>query len=352
MFRRDIGIHMKKFLAILMACLLLFSMAGCGNGAENETVNTETGVTGETAGAEEGVGFQVVGKKLLDANGNEFVMRGVNHAHAWYAIQDVTALDAIAETGSNSVRIVCSNGLQYTKDEKETLEALVKYCKEKEMIAILEVHDGTGDRSQETLAGIVDYWIEMKDVFIGNEAYVILNIANEWLGTWDSKAWRDGYTAAIPRLREAGIKNTIMVDCAGWGQYGRCIKDYGMEVFESDPDRNTMFAIHMYGTSGKNEKTIQDNLNAARDQGLCIAVGEFGYTHSDGDVDEEYLMQYCTENGIGYLAWSWKGNSGGVEYLDIAITWDGSSLSDDWGEKLINGTYGIKETSVPCSVFE
>ncbi|MFR2154367.1 MAG: hypothetical protein ACLS48_06625 [[Eubacterium] siraeum] len=35
-------------------------------------------------------------------------------------------------------------------------------------------------------------------------------------------------------------------------------------------------------------------------------------------------MKYCQGNGIGYIGWSWKGNSGGVEYLDIANSWDGS----------------------------
>ena len=63
------------------------------------------------------------------------------------------------------------------------------------------------------------------------------------------------------------------------------------------------------------------------------------------------IMKYCQENGIGYLGWSWKGNSGGVEYLDIANSWDGSVLSADWGENLVNGENGIKQTSVKCSVF-
>lgn len=84
---------------------------------------------------------------------------------------------------------------------------------------------------------------------------------------------------------------------------------------------------------------------------MCVCVGEFGYKHSDGDVDEAYIMQYCQENGIGYLGWSWKGNGGGVEYLDITNEWDGSALSPEWGEILINGENGIKSTSKPCSVF-
>ena len=63
-------------------------------------------------------------------------------------------------------------------------------------------------------------------------------------------------------------------------------------------------------------------------------------------------MQYCEENDIGYLGWSWKGNGGGVEYLDIAVEWDGSVLSEDWGEILINGENGITATAKICSVYE
>lgn len=297
-------------------------------------------------------GFQVQGTKLLDANGNEFVFRGVNHAHTWYKDYDKTAIPAIAATGSNTVRIVFANGIQWSKDDAATLRQVIELCKQNGLIVIAEVHDGTGSDSIETLEKITDYWIEMKDVLIGNEAYVILNIANEWVGQWNSELWRDGYVSVIPRLREAGITNTILVDSAGWGQYGKCLADYGKEVLMSDPLQNTMFAVHMYGTAGGKEETIRENLEGAIRQELCVCVGEFGQNHSDGDVKEDYIMRYCTENQIGYLGWSWKGNSGGVEYLDIALEWNGSRLSNDWGEILINGPYGIRETSKICSVFK
>ncbi len=300
---------------------------------------------------ETSAGFSISGGQLLDANGNAFVMRGINHPHSWFASQDETALKAIADTGANTVRIVCGDGQQYNRDSAETLSRLIERCKELEMIAVLEVHDITGKDELDKLAKTVDFWIDVKDALIGNEAYAILNIANEWVGTWESDIWAQGYTSAIPRLRAAGIKNTIMVDAAGWGQYGKSIAEKGMEVFQSDELANTMFSIHMYGSAGKNKASIKRNLTGVTDQGLCVVVGEFGYTHSDGDVDEAYIMEYCTENNIGYLGWSWKGNGGGVEYLDLAKEWDGSVLSEDWGEVLINGENGIRATSSKCSVF-
>lgn len=50
---------MKKFLLSVMAAVL-------------------TCVSGSAA-----TGFHTSGTKLLDANGNEFVMRGVNYSYAW-----------------------------------------------------------------------------------------------------------------------------------------------------------------------------------------------------------------------------------------------------------------------------
>ena len=357
---------MKRYIAFFLASSIMLTASGCsGNNLQVSSDNTSqmtNSSTSETVGAqqpdnsvetgEEDSGFTVQGTKLIDANGKEFVMRGVNHPHSWYMGQDEVALKAIAEAGCNTVRIVCGSGVQYTKDSAEMLTKVIDQCIALDMIAVLEVHCITGKDDIASLERVTDYWIEVKDALIGNEEYVILNIANEWVGKWDSNIWKEGYTAAIPKLREAGIKNTIMVDAGGWGQYGKSIADYGVDVFNSDPDRNTMFSVHMYGSAGKNKRSIEQNITGATEQELCIIVGEFGHTHSDGDVNEAYIMEYCNENDIGYLGWSWKGNSGGVEYLDIAVQWDGSVLSEDWGEILINGENGIKATAKICSVFE
>ena len=352
---------MEKIAALLLSLIVMLTGCTNQNGSSTSTVDSTASSISQTEQTDNDIhedepmasaGFTVDGTRLLDANGNEFVMRGINHPHSWFAAEDDVALEAIAATGANTVRIVCGDGQQYNRDSADTLKAIVEKCKELKMIAILEVHDITGKDNISLLENTVDYWIDVKDALIGNETNVILNIANEWVGKWESEVWRDGYVSAIPKLREAGIKNTILVDAAGWGQYGQSIADYGEEVFAADPDANTMFSIHMYGSAGKNKASIKRNLTGVTDKGLCIIVGEFGYTHSDGDVDEDYIMEYCTENNIGYLGWSWKGNGGGVEYLDIANEWDGSVLSADWGEKLINGENGIAKTSKICSIFE
>ena len=291
-------------------------------------------------------GFHVSGQKIVDANGNEFIMRGVNVAHAWFQSNTEQTLKAVAAKGCNTVRVVCADGAKWTKTSENELKKIIGWCRENKLVCVLEAHDATGSDKVDDIVAAAKYWAGNKDVLNANRDIVILNIANEWVGKWDSANWAKGSTEAIKVVRNAGIKNMIMIDAAGWGQYGTAIKEKGKDVFNSDPDKNTVFSIHFYGTAGKNAQTIKDNLDGALTSGAPVLAGEFGYKHSDGDVDEIALMNYCEQKGLGYLAWSWKGNGGGVEYLDLTNDWDGKNLTE-WGKIF----FGAMKNSKPASVF-
>lgn len=313
-----------------------------------QVVTMATSITAYAASSKGG--FKVEGTKLYDANGKEFIMRGINHAHAWYKGNEETAISAIAKTGANTVRIAVGDGDQWGYDDINTLKNLISLCEKNKLVAVVEVHDATGSDDISKLNNAVDYWVKMKDALIGKEDTVILNIANEWFGTWDGKKWAEGYKQAIPKLRKAGIKNTIMVDCAGWGQYPKSIHDYGREVFNADSEKNTMFSIHMYEYAGGDANTIKNNIDGVLNQGLALSIGEFGIKHTNGDVDEKTIMDYCEEKSVGYIGWSWYGNGDEWKYLDIANDWSGNSFSE-WGDVLLNCKAGIKNTSKICSVY-
>jgi mannan endo-1,4-beta-mannosidase len=120
-------------------------------------------------------------------------------------------------------------------------------------------------------------------------------------------------------------------------------------VFAADTLRNTVFSIHMYGVYGQ-AATINNYLNAFVSAGLPIIVGEFGFNHSDGDVDEDTIMATTQRLGLGYIGWSWSGNGSGVEYLDLANGFNPNSLTT-WGQRLFNGANGIRTTSREASVY-
>lgn len=324
----------KKILAITLSLLFVSSILFVSG---TSTANANSG-------------FYVSGTKLYDANGNPFVMRGINHGHAWYKDQATTAIEGIANTGANTVRIVLSDGGQWTKDDIHTVRNLISLAEDNNLVAVLEVHDATGYDSIASLNRAVDYWIEMRSALIGKEDTVIINIANEWFGSWEGAAWADGYKQAIPRLRNAGLNHTLMIDAAGWGQFPQSIHDYGREVFNADPERNTMFSIHMYEYAGGNASQVRTNIDRVLNQDLALVIGEFGHRHTNGDVDESTIMSYSEQRGVGWLAWSWKGNGPEWEYLDLSNDWAGNNLTA-WGNTIVNGPYGLRETSKLSTVF-
>lgn len=322
-----------RYWAKMIMCVILFVFLG----AENVIAASD--------------GFQVSGTKLYDANGNEFIMRGVNYPHAWFTSEYQTAIPAIAEKGFNCVRIVVADGQKWSKTSYDEIKALISTCKENNLVAIVEVHDTTGADDISSLNRAVEYWIEMKSLLQGNEAYVIVNIANEWYGTWDDgSAWKNGYVSAINSLRNAGINNTLMIDCAGWGQYPQVIFDYGNEVLQADSQKNTMFSIHMYEYAGGDTNSVRSNIDNVLNENLCLTIGEFGGYHSNGDVDEDTIINYSNSRNVGWLAWSWYGNGDELRYLDLTYDWAGDSLTE-FGNRVIYGTNGVAETSKTCSVF-
>ncbi|MFE3603386.1 cellulase family glycosylhydrolase [Streptomyces sp. NPDC059142] len=298
-------------------------------------------------------GLHVSGGRLLEGNGNDFVMRGVNHAHTWYPGRTTAALSDIKRLGANTVRVVLSTGDQWTRNDATDVANIVAQCKQNKLICVLEAHDTTGYGEQSaavSLSRAADYWIGVQSALTGQENYVIVNIGNEPYGNTNYAGWTADTKAAIQRLRSAGFDHTLMVDAPNWGQdWSFTMRDNAASVFAADPDRNTMFSIHMYGVFDTAAK-VSAYLNTFVGAGLPILVGEFGQLHSDGDPDEDAIMATTQSLGLGYLGWSWSGNSGGVEYLDMATGFDPNALSA-WGQRIFRGANGIAATAKQATVY-
>ncbi|WP_307128410.1 cellulase family glycosylhydrolase [Streptomyces sp. B1I3] len=309
-------------------------------------------VFGPTTQAEAATGLRVSNGRLYEANGNEFVMRGVNHAHAWYPDRTGSIAD-IAAKGANTVRIVLSSGDRWTRTSTSEVSSLIDRCKAARLICVLEVHDTTGfgeDSAAASLDKAADYWISIKSALTGQENYVVVNIGNEPFGNTGHSAWTGATKNAISKLRTAGLHHALMVDAPNWGQdWSNTMRDNAASVFDSDPDRNTVFSIHMYGVYDTAAE-VQGYLNHFVGNRLPIVVGEFGDQHSDGNPDEDAIMATARSLRVGYLGWSWSGNGGGVEYLDMVNGFDAGSFTR-WGNRLFNGSNGISTTSERATVY-
>lgn len=299
-------------------------------------------------------GFYVDGSVLRDANKNAFIMRGTNYAYTWYSWDGLTeaGLAEIAQYGANTVRIVLGDGDQYTKNTAGEIANLIQLCEKNKLVAVFEVHDATGKDDAQALYNAANYFAnDIASALKGHEDTVIINIANEWQGNANDTAWQAAYIEAVQIIRDADLKHCIMCDAGGWGQSASTVINSGAAVLAADPEHNTMFSVHMYGYAGGTQSMIKNIMDSMNTRQLCLAIGEFGYKHSDGDVDEGYIMEYAQKNNIGWLSWSWYGNGSPVEYLDMSNANAGGTLSSEWGEVIVNGKNGWKETSKTCSVF-
>ncbi|MGW1028115.1 cellulase family glycosylhydrolase [Streptomyces sp. NPDC002577] len=296
-------------------------------------------------------GLHISNGRLLEVDGNDFVMRGVNHAHTWYP-NETQSLADIKALGANTVRVVLSNGHRWTENSAEDVQNVVDQCKANRLICVLEVHDTTGYGEESAAASLdqaADYWIGLKDVLAGEENYIIINIGNEPWGNTNPAGWTDPTIAAVKKLRSAGFEHTIMVDAPNWGQdWQGVMRDNAQSVYDADSTGNLIFSIHMYSVYDTAQE-ITDYLNAFVDAGLPILIGEFGGPADQyGDPDEDTMMAAAEELDLGYLAWSWSGNTDPV--LDLAIDFDPNQLSS-WGERIFHGVNGIAQTSREASIY-
>ncbi|MEV5602962.1 cellulase family glycosylhydrolase [Streptomyces sp. NPDC052299] len=309
------------------------------------------GLAPAQAASAAGTGLHISDGRLVEGNGNDFIMRGVNHAHTWYPGETQSLAD-IKATGANTVRVVLSDGFRWSRNGPDDVAAVIADCKANRLICVLEVHDTTGygeDSAAGTLDHAADYWISLKDVLQGQEDYVVINIGNEPWGNTDPAGWTAPTTAAIKKLRAAGFAHTIMVDAPNWGQdWQNVMRDNAQAVYDADTTGNLLFSIHMYSVYNTAQK-VTDYLNAFVDAGLPLVIGEFGGPADQyGDPDEDTMMSEAQRLGLGWIAWSWSGNTDPV--LDLTIGFDPAQLSS-WGERVFHGADGIAATSHEATVY-
>jgi hypothetical protein len=300
------------------------------------------------------VGFFVSGGRLYDHDGNDFVMRGINNPLAWFQNRTSGALawlDQIASTGSNAVRLVWETDA----GDPQLLRDAIDRCIALHMVPMVELHDITGGKDVGDPAIMAEYYAAdpVKQILLDHEDTLLVNIANEWDGA--DNIFVQAYTDAIELLRSAGIRHTLVIDSNGYGQRANTVLTQGQALLDADPQHNLLFSVHMYELF-RDAQTIRDTLQRAADQQLPLIVGEFGFQRADAPnppipVPYDVLLSESVRLGIGYLAWSWTGNSGGVEYLDLTATSGSADALSAWGEGVINGPNGIRATAEPASIF-
>jgi mannan endo-1,4-beta-mannosidase len=304
----------------------------------------------------ESAGFFVSNGRLYDRRGNDFVMRGVNNPLAWFRNRNTGALawlTQIASTGANAVRLVWETDVPDTALLRESIERSLQL----RMVPMIEMHDVTGETSADGPSRMARYLTEteaVRQILLDHEDSLLINIANEWSGAND--IFVQSYTDAINVFRSAGIRHTLVIDSNGFGQNAGTVIGQGQALLSADPQHNLLFSVHMY-EQFRSAQTIRDTLQRAVAAQVPFIVGEFGFQHGTDQqgapfqIPFDVLLSESVRLGIGYLGWSWTGNGGGVEYLDLTARSGSANELSDWGDALINGANGIRATAQPASIF-
>src|SRR5262245_39668071 len=74
-------------------------------------------------------GIRVSGGRLLEGNGSQLVLRGINHAHTWFKTQ-TSSFANIKATGANAVRVVLSGGRWQPADTAADVANVINLCKQ------------------------------------------------------------------------------------------------------------------------------------------------------------------------------------------------------------------------------
>ena len=324
-------------------------------------------------------GFHTDGVRLLDANGKEFLMRGYNYSYAWQKNWWGAAFSTAKKYNCNALRIQLSDGQKNLGGycDADQVSKLISSCKENHFIGVFNVQDTGGGNDKNVLLHAADYWVGIKNAVIGQEKYCIVNIGNEWMGSpgrdcngewgdYQENLWSDTYIEAVRRIRSAGIKNTLMIDCNGYGQYADIIWKEGQRILDEDKKYfkdgkpNIIFSIHFYEKAcyWDYEKGVGSRVAHSIDKALSIGapvcIGEYAYSRKSEEwkMDWETIQDYSKTMNIGYLGWSFTGNGDAESQGLDMFNSDGSQMYKNGECIILHPNDGIQATSVICSVYD
>ena len=329
---------------------------------------TVTEVTATTSAAPQ---LHVSGNKLLDANGNQVVLHGVDRSGTEYACvqgsgifdgpNDQASITAIKSWGPvNAVRVplneACWNAESYVNaayagsNYINAIKSYVSLLNSNGIVAILDLHwtDGTytgpsaGCSSAQATcqkpmpdaAQAIPFWTSVASTFKGNDA-VIFDLFNEpYASRADNsnsaegwQCWETGspctgisYPVAgmqqmINAVRSAGANNVLMLggeeysnDLTGWLQYE-----------PTDPDHNLVASWHSYNFNTCSSQSCWTSQVAPVIAAVPVVAGEIGENDCAGTYVTP-LTTWLESEHTSFLAWTWDNWSGGCSSGPTLIT--------------------------------
>ena len=298
--------------------------------------------------------FTIVGRQIVDPDGNVFVPMGANVAvrqggfEEGYAFNwNGTATGRVADVkawGWNTVRatLVCDlDGTGPTVDELNAgIDAFIEEYTRQRVVVMVECHDITGDNLGPTdpkVQALFPFWDRLATKWKDNP-YVWFNFYNEPQGTTTAAGvdnWLDLQRDALGRLRAIAPTSIFVADIPGAAQGLGTLTGDDPITRLGDGQCNVLYGWHSYGAVGNDDEfgspNDWDNEAASlanhrkvfeflRDNDIPMVIGEVGdpLTLDEWNAGQPIWNRYgarsvmalAPEFGVGLLWWHGTGDSG------------------------------------------
>ncbi len=326
-----------------------------------------------------GNGFFVLNGQLYDPNGNLFRIRGVNRTH-----YDSNSSQGILRAQPNTVRYTMWQiNTAPTTPNAGTYEngAYTQHIANGQFVIIADFMSTpaagniytSGNTDPTILADVVSWWVANEPTFAPIMNQIAINIANEW-GPANSSVWATAYQSAIAQLRAAGYTCPLVIDSGFWGQDPYDFLNYAQQVFNSDPQKNVIFSLHIYGhfydsAAGvaalySSQADLQPTTNSLAALGVPIIYGEFGPGRNIGPsptlVTPARVIQAAEGANFGWMGWAWDDNNlanCGANDNSFSMVYScgkysvPSDLTEYGLDMTLNPAYGWDALASPAPVF-
>ncbi|WP_020577269.1 glycoside hydrolase family 5 protein [Actinopolymorpha alba] len=346
----------------------------------NGALNLDAAVKGSSASGALQAPLRAQGGKLVDANGKQVTLTGVNwfgmetgtfSPHGLWARNWESMLDQIKSSGFNTIRVPYSNQL-FDKSSAATginlaknpdlkglqglalMDKIVKGATDRGLMVLLDRHRPTSEAQSElwytgqiSEQRWIDDWTMLASHYKNNPLVIGADLHNEPRGqaTWGTGDQNTDWRLAAERAGNAVLKanpNWLIVvegienyknNYYWWGGNLMGAKDAPVRL--SSPDK-LVYSPHDYGPGVYRQAWFDapnypDNLPDVWQKHWAyligktpLLMGEFGgRSVSPNTVEGKWQrksLDFMKQNGLSYTYWSWNPNSGDT----------GGVLKDDW----------------------
>lgn len=289
--------------------------------------------------------LKVQGTKIVDKNGNDFVIQGVStHGIAWFPqyINYETFKTLRDDFNVNTIRLALysDKNAGYTTNLHSKVEEGVEYARQLGMYVIIDWHILNDNNPNQNKENAISFFTEMANKYKDDEN-VLYEICNEPNGnvTWqnDIKPYAE---ELIKTIRSVDKDAIIIVGTPTWCQDVDIVSKNPIENYT-----NIVYALHFYAATHKDD--IRNKLRTALNNNLPILVSEFGITDAsgNGEINKDEANKWINllrENKIGYVCWNLSNKNESSSILNSSSknvsNWTDEELSEEgkWLKQIYN----------------